>query len=118
MEAIIGGIVLAWIVYELYKGYQQENAPPLPMVETSPGVREPVCPHCRAKLVTLTRSGGVGFVGILAWLVIAGGCVAILINWIVGGILLIIGILLAMVGKKKTTVLTCPACGKDAKTLS
>lgn len=109
--------VAAWVIYQIIQGFNSENAPPIPMVDTGGGIREPVCPKCSVRLIVIsrdTRSTAVGVFGMLVGLL---GLVLILFNWLVGGIILILAILISMAGKKKQTVLTCPSCGNDARVM-
>lgn len=118
MEYVIAALVAAWVLNLIYQGYKNEMAPPLPMVDNGHGAKEPICPTCAAKLVTVTRKGGIGLTGVIGWLVLFSGLLVLLaINWLAGGGMLIVGILLVILGKSTETVLTCPACGKDAKRL-
>lgn len=118
MEYVILALVAAWIGNMIYQGYQEANAKPLPMADIGNGVKEPICPACSSRLVTITRSGDVGLTQIVGWLFVVGGLVAFLINFLVGGLLILIGAALIAIGKSKATFLSCPACGKDAKRLS
>lgn len=80
-------------------------------------MKEPICPHCQARLVTVTRNNNSGIVATLAILVGMSGLVLILFHWIIGGIVLIIALLINAASKGKQTVLTCPACRTDARIL-
>ena len=92
--------------------------PQPPTVDNGHGAKEPVCAHCSTRLVVLTRDGGIGFLSIVGGIVAIGGVgVLILANWLAGGVMILIGVVLAQLGKSTETVLTCPGCGKDAKTL-
>ena len=119
METFVIGLVFLWIVYMIWRGYREEMAPPVPMVDNGHGALEPVCPHCRAKLVTVTRSGDIGLTGLLGWLCLIPGIgVFLLAHWPSGAAMIIVGILLVLLGKSTATVLSCPAWGKDAKRLA
>ena len=119
MEYIIASLVIAWVVGIIYRGYQESTSAPLPLRDNGHGAMEPVCPHCSTKLVTVTRKGGIGLTGVLGWLsLLAGAAVFLLFNWLAGSVVVIVGILLVMLGKSTETMLTCPACGKDAKRLA
>jgi uncharacterized protein YbaR (Trm112 family) len=109
--------VLAYIGFFGWRGYVEAQRPPAPLRDAGNGVMEPVCPYCNARLVTATRKGGMGLTGVLARLLALIGVVALLFNWLAGGILLILAVLLGMAGKSTETVLTCPACGRYEKPL-
>lgn len=109
--------VAAWVIYQIIQGFAGENAPPIPMVDTGSGVREPVCPQCSVRLIVISRDTRSITASVLAKLVGLSGLVLILFNWGAGGILLILAILISMVGKKKQTVLTCPSCGNDVRVM-
>lgn len=110
--------VVAWIVYQVMQGFNDENAPKkVQMMDLGGGVREPVCITCKTRLVPVYRDARSGASSMLSVLVGLVGVIVILFNWMLGGIALIIAILIAIVGKKKQTVLTCPSCGQDAKVL-
>jgi hypothetical protein len=117
MDYVIGLLILGWVGYIIAQGYMRENAPPLTMADNGHGVMEPICPECNARLVTITRSTGSGIAGGLALVVGLAGFVLFLFNWIAGGIVLILAILINMAGKGKKTVLACPSCQTDIRTL-
>jgi hypothetical protein len=120
MEWIIGAIMIAVVLYPIWQGYRQESSPRPPSIELQDdghGIMEPVCPHCRTKLVSITRQTESWIAAILALLFGLVGVVLLLFNWIAGGVTLILAIIINMVGKGKQTALTCPVCGKDARIL-
>ena len=118
MGEVIGLLILAFVGYKIWEGYHEEMRPPPLMVDNGHGAKEPVCAHCSTRLVVLTRNSSVGFLSIVGGLVaIVGVGVLILVNWLAGGVMILIGVLVAHLGKSTDTVLTCPSCGKDAKTL-
>ena len=47
--------VLAWVGNVIYQGYKAEKAPPLTLADNGHGMKEPICPACQARLVTITR---------------------------------------------------------------
>jgi hypothetical protein len=118
MEYVILALVGAWIANIMYQGYKDATAKPLPMADIGNGIKEPICPACSSRLVTVTKDGDVGLTQIIGWLFVVGGFVAFLINILAGGLLVLIGAVLVAIGKSKATFLSCPACGKDAKRLS
>jgi len=109
--------VLAFVGFHIWRGYTDSQQPALPMRDAGNGVMEPICPYCNARLITINRRGGVGFLGVMAVLLGLFGFVLLLTNLIAGAIILILAVLLAMVGKASHTVLTCPACNRYEKTI-
>lgn len=117
MEYFIGGLVIAWVIYIIYQGYQDETAPPLTMKDDGHGIMVPVCARCSARLVTVDRKAPGGMRYIVGALLIVLGVASILFNIAAGIILMIVGALLVWWGKPTIRVLSCPACGTDAKIL-
>lgn len=118
MGEFIGVLVAIWIAWMIFHGYRTRTAKPIPMRDDGHGVMEPVCPDCSAKLVAITRDGGASLTGVLGWLVLLAGLgVLLLANWLVGGMMVGVGMLLHIAGKSRITVLACPSCGKTVKRL-
>lgn len=114
---VVLAMVLAWVGFTMYEGYRRETAPPLPMADNGHGMREPVCPTCQARLVTVTRSARGPVAGLLGWGVIAGAMLAMLFSWLAGLLLLLLGVVVLLAGKTQATVLMCPACRADVRSL-
>ena len=114
---VILAMIVAYIGFRIWEGYKRETAKPLPLRDAGNGIMQPVCPRCHTGLVMLQRKDGSGLAGVLALLVGLFGLVLLLINWIAGGVVIVIALLINMAGKSTANVLTCPACGHDAKTL-
>lgn len=118
MGELIFALVAIWIVYIIWQGYQAEaTKKPITLKDGGQGIMEPVCPQCQARLVTVTRPASNWAADVFSMIFGLAGVVLILFNWIAGGITLILAIIIALAGKGKTTVLTCPACGQDARTI-
>ncbi len=115
MEWFLLALILSFIGYHIYVGYQRETTPPVPLKDNGTGIMEPVCAACQAKLITITRDQGGGLSTTFARLFGVIGVVTLLFTPIVGVIVLILAVLIAIAGKSRQTVLTCPACGKDAR---
>jgi len=115
---VILAMFIAYMGFQIWQGYRRETTPPLPLRDTGNGIMQPVCPRCHAGLVTLQRKESSSLVSVLAFLVGVIGIGLILINWLAGGVVIIVALLINMAGKSTATVLTCPACGHDAKTLN
>lgn len=111
-------MVAAWVVNIFLGGYKDATAKPLPMRDNGHGAMEPICPACSAKLVVLTRKGGMGLTSVIAIFLALIGVIVLLFHWLAGFVVLILAVLLGMAGKNTETVLTCPACGQDAKRLT
>lgn len=123
MEGGIGWIilliVLAWAGYAVYQGYRKETAPPLPTVTTGDGLKVPICPHCSTRLITMERHAHGAIASVFGGLVFALGLIFMLLAHLVGGlVILAVGVLIILAGKYRHTVITCPACGKDARSLT
>lgn len=111
-------LLIAWAGNLIYQGYREETAKPLPMKDMGNGVMEPICPQCHARLVSLQRKEQNALASIVSWLLILSGIFAVLfVHWIVGLVITAIGIIVNVSGHTQHTVLTCPACGADAKIL-
>lgn len=121
MDGGIGWVILilvvAWAANQIWQGYRRETAPPLTMSDNGHGVMDPVCPRCQARLVAVQRSTSSGLASALAILIGLAGIILILFNWIAGGVIIILAILIHMAGREKQTALTCPACRTDARIL-
>lgn len=111
-------LLIAWAGNLIYQGYRKETAKPLPMKDMGNGVMEPICPQCHARLVSLQRKEHSVLASAISWLLILSGAFMVLfVHWIAGLIAVAIGIIVNATGHSQSTVLTCPACGVDAKTL-
>jgi hypothetical protein len=108
---------LAYFGYAIWQGYTEAEKPPLPMMDPGSGILEPVCPHCKARLVLVQRKSGGGLAGVMALLIGLAGVFALFFNWIIGLVAIILAVLISMAGKSQRSVLACPAHG-DIKTLS
>jgi hypothetical protein len=118
MGYIILALVVAWAAFVIRQGNTQENAPPLTMADNGHGMNVPVCSQCRAGLVTLNRTADNPLIKLVAVAFGVGGIAAMLFfNIIAGMVALILSVILNYASKSKQTVLTCPACGKDARIL-
>ena len=114
---VVLAMILAWIGFRVWEGYQRETAKPLPMRDGGNGIMEPVCPRCQSRLMPVQRKQGGGVAGVLALLVGAFGAVLLIYNIIAAAVVIVVALLINQAGKSFCTVLTCPACGQDAKTL-
>lgn len=114
--ALLAGLV-AWAAYQIIDGYHQGDPPPLTTVDDGQGGQTPICAHCRTRLVTLQRRASLSLAGVLGGLLVFGGLLTLLFNWLAGLLLIGLGALLAHFGRGTRTVLTCPACGTDARIL-
>lgn len=115
---VVLALVLAWVGFTLFDGYRRETAPPLPMADNGHGMREPVCPTCQARLVTVTRASRGPVAGLFGWgVVVAGALLAMALNWLAGLLVLLLGAVVLLAGKTQATVLMCPACGVDVRRL-
>jgi len=110
-------MIVAWIAFRIWEGFMRPNAEPLPMRDGGNGIMEPVCPFCDARLVALQRRRHSLPVGVLAWLMLLIGIVLFLFHWLAGLAMIVVAILINLAGKSAQTVLACPACGTDVKTL-
>lgn len=117
MEYFIGTLVIIWILYILHQGYAREMRPPLTLRDTGNGIKEPVCSRCQTRLVAVNRSKSNWAADVFSVLFGLVGVVLILFNWIVGGIILILAVIIALSGKGRITVLICPACGTTERRL-
>ena len=115
---IVALLLLAWAAWHIYQGYLAEQHPPLTLRDNGHGLMEPVCPHCQARLIVVERKTSSGLVGLAALLLGLLGVTAFLFNWVVGSVVLILALLLNGAGKGRQTVLTCPACGSEAKRIA
>lgn len=119
MGYFIGALVLAWLFFVVYQGYVEQPKPPLTLKDAGGGIMEPVCAHCQTRLVSVSRKTQSGFVAAFAMLLgLVGAAVFLLFHWIAGSITIILAVIIHQAGKGTRSVLTCPACGRDAKTLS
>lgn len=118
----IGGLVLglpllAWAGWQIYQGYLNEQRPPLTLRDNGSGIMEPVCAHCQTRLVSVNRKTGSGAAGLFALLIGLVGIVVFLFHWLAGLVVIGLAVLINHAGKGQETVLTCPACGQEAKRL-
>lgn len=75
------------------------------------------CPYCNVQLTTKQVYKTVTFLGLLgAGLFLIGLLVACTVNSVIGIVIILVS-LLASVGNRKKTVLVCPNCGKEGRTL-
>jgi hypothetical protein len=119
MEYFIGALVIVWVVNIMLQGYRQERNPPAKpeLRDNGSGIMEPICPACRVRLVTLTRESGGAASSVTVWFLALIGLGLLLFAPIFGALALILAVLVGMTKKTRTTVLSCPSCGKDLKTL-
>ncbi len=111
-------IVGAWIAHILWRGYQDENRPPMRLADNGHGTKEPICGRCQTRLLAVQRQSNSLAAQLIAWLFILGGLIALIaVNWLAGMISILLGVVIYRTGKHSETVLTCPACGMDAKRL-
>lgn len=108
--------VLGWMVYTIWQGYQAENAPPVPLADNGNGAKVPICPKCSTVLITSTRKS-TGFIGYIGAIVAITGGIMFLFAPIAGLLVAAFGLLVYALGKRHQTLLTCPACGHDARRL-
>ncbi len=115
---IILALIVAWAGRTIYQGYAESNAPPLTFAETEHGIREPICPTCQTRLVTMTRPSHNALAGMIAWVfIIAGAFALIAVNWLAGLIAILVGVVINLSGKGSETVLACPSCQRDVRRL-
>lgn len=111
-------LVLAWAGNLIYQGYKRETAPPLPMADNGMGMKEPVCPACRARLVAVSRVSRGALAALVGWTLIVVGVLALIaVSWLAGLLVMLVGVVVLIAGKSNETVLMCPACGVDVRRL-
>lgn len=74
------------------------------------------CPVCRIPLIGVTQKAKVSLGGIVGAFVVLIGLGAVLFNWIVGLLLILIGVIVSLARGSKT-VMKCPQCGYYGATL-
>lgn len=117
MEYVLLAMVIATFGYYLYQGYSDATRPPPTLRDSGGGIMEPVCARCHAKLVPITRKQGGGVADVFA-LGLGILALAVLIAHLLAGIVLLaLAVGVHYLGKSAVTVLTCPACGQDDRTL-
>jgi uncharacterized protein YbaR (Trm112 family) len=121
MVDFVLGVVVLWLLYMLHRYYQIKTRipdPPIPMRDTGNGVMQPVCPECQVTLVTLTRETGAAAESVTVWILALLGLGLLLVAPIFGILTLILAAIVGMNKKTRQSVLSCPVCGKDFKTLN
>jgi hypothetical protein len=123
MDAGIGWVLLlgvfAWVVYVMAHGYRDETRPPLTLMDNGSGMKEPVCAQCATRLLRIDRPSRNLLVQLIAWIfILVGLLVLVAVNWLAGLLSILLGAVFNAASKRTTSVLTCPACGLDAKRLS
>lgn len=117
MEYVLLALVIATIGYYIAQGWREETRPAPPLRDVGHGVKVPVCPQCKVPLITRQRKTGSGRAGLLALLVGGMALALLLVHLIAGLVGLALAVLIHLAGKSQETVLTCPACGADARIL-
>ncbi len=117
MEYVLLAMVVATIGYYIVQGFKEETRPAPPMRDVGNGVKVPVCPKCQAQLVTVQRKGEAGLAGVLALLVGAVSVALMFVHILAGLVGIIVAVLIHLAGRTRETVLTCPACGTDARVI-
>ena len=111
-------MVIAWAANAIYSGYRDSTAPPLTLIDNGNGMKEPVCPDCKTRLVTMTRRTESVLVGLVAWVfMLGGGAMLLFVHWLAGLVAILLGVVINSAGKGDETVLTCPSCQKDIRRL-
>lgn len=111
-------VVLVWAGKSIYEGYRRETAPPLPLMDNGHGLMEPVCPTCKARLVTVQHKDGGGLATVISAAVILAGVVVLVgVNWLAGLVMILLGVVIHHAGKSTRTVLTCPVCRAEVREL-
>lgn len=93
--------------------YNKENREPSMTRDMGGGVMVPVCRYCAAHLVAINSPAAVTIRGILSILIGLFGLLVLFFNWLDDLLVLILAVLVATVGRRHATVLTCPVCGLD-----
>lgn len=116
MGLIVFGLVAAWLVYMVYQGFNAETSPKMVLAESDNGLKVPVCASCRVPLVATTQREG-GLASLVGGLLLLIGFVALFFSLIGGLVLLAVGLIVNVAGKRQVTVMKCPSCGVSAQRL-
>jgi len=75
------------------------------------------CEKCNVQLVTKEKKSSVSIAGIFSVLMFLVGALVMLANVMVGIIVMVVAIIIGSVGRGTKTVMVCPQCGAEGRTI-
>ena len=77
-----------------------------------------LCNKCNVELLPVTKRKSITFSGVVSVLIFLIGLLFILTDDLIAGALVILfGLVIGFSGKRQTTIMKCPSCGNEGRTL-
>ena len=76
-----------------------------------------VCASCKTVLVPVQKRKALSLSGLVSVVIFLAGLLTMLANFIVGAFVVIVALLIGMAGGNKKTVMVCPSCGAEGRSL-
>jgi uncharacterized membrane protein YvbJ len=75
------------------------------------------CPSCKVQLVTKEKRALISIGGLIGAFCFLVGLGLLFVTPIFGALIMILGVILGAVGRSQKTVMVCPKCGAEVRTL-
>lgn len=75
-------------------------------------LRGKICPKCNVDPITIERKKGITLNGIIGAMVVIAALPVLFFDFLVGTLLLVLGVLIGWSGRGKYTEIVCPECKK------